>query len=116
MENTKQLAEPLRITNSGNYDLNDYHSSPEIALSGALLLSSNIENDLTTTIKIINKRNKQEFDRLMLMAFRNPTLPDEDKIKITGKFFNPKSHYLKIEPKNNSEDIQFLLYFSKRLE
>lgn len=116
MENTKQLPEPLRITNSGNYDLNDYSKSSAIAISGALLLSANIENDLTTTIKIFNKKNNQEFDRLMLMAFRNPTLPLEDKIKITGKFFDPKKHYLKIEPKNNSEDIQFLLYFSENLD
>ncbi len=108
----KKISEPLRITTSGNYELYDYIACNEISLSGALLLSSNLENDLTTIIKIINKKSKIEFDRLMLMAFTNPTQPTSDKIEIKGKFFNPKTHYLKIEPKNNNEDIQFLLYFS----
>ncbi len=112
MENTKILNEPLKINNSGIYELYDYSNASDIALSSALLLSSNIENDLMTTIKIMNKKSKKEVDRLTLMAFQNPTLPMKDRITITGKFFNPKNHYLKIEPKSSTIDILFLLYFS----
>jgi hypothetical protein len=112
MEDTKIITEPLRISNSGKYELYDYVSSTEITLSGALLLDPYFENNLNTTIKIIDKKSQVEFDRFMLMAFRDPSRPMDDKIKIKGKFFNPKKYYLKIEPKNGSDDVHFLLYFS----
>ncbi len=113
MEHLKIIPEPLRITNSGKYELYDYSTSKEIALSGALLLDPYFENNLGTTIKIIDKKNQIEFDRLMLMAFVNPSEPKEDRIQINGKFFDPKKHYLKIEPKSSSDEIHFLLYFAK---
>ncbi len=113
MENMKTLSEPLRINNSGKYKLYDYFSSKKITISGALLLNPYFENNLTTTIKIIEKESQREFDRFMLAAFINPSQPKEDKIKIKGKFFNPKKHYLKVEPKNSSDEVHFLLYFSE---
>jgi hypothetical protein len=112
MENIKTIAEPLRITNSGKYELYDYSSSGEITISRAFLLSSNINNDLNTTIKIISKENQMEFDRFMLAAFRNPSEPDNDKINIKGKFFDPKKYFLRVEPKNTGEEVHFMLYFS----
>lgn len=112
MEDIKPITEPLRITNSGKYELYDYTSSRAITISGAFLLNSNIENDLNTTIKIITKESQVEFDRFMLAAFRNPSEPFNDKIKIKGKFFDPKKHYLRVEPKNTNDEVHFLLYFS----
>ena len=112
MENTTPLPEPLRITDTGKYDLSDYTANKEIVVSGAMLLGTSLEADLTTTIKIIHKKTDREFDRFMLKAFTNPTRPDEDRISIKGKFFNPKEHYLKVETKNMSDAIHFLLYFS----
>ena len=114
MENTKILPEPLRITNSGKYELYDYVGSGEIIISGALLLEPHLSNNLNTTIKIIKKENQAEFDRFMLMAFRNPNQPMNDKINITGKFFDPKKYYIKVDPKNTGEEIHFLLYFSAK--
>ncbi len=112
LENSTLLTEPLRITDSGKYDLADYTANKEIVVSGAMLLGTSIEVDLTTTIKIIHRKTDREFDRFMLKAFTNPTRPDEDRISIKGKFFNPKEHYLKVETKNSSDAIHFLLYFS----
>jgi hypothetical protein len=113
MENMKTLPEPLRISNSGKYELYDYFSSKKITISGALLLNPYFENNLNTTIKIVEKESQREFDRFMLMAFRNPNQPEDDKIKITGKFFNPKKYYIKVEPKNSRDEVLFLLYFSE---
>jgi hypothetical protein len=112
MENIKTIPEPLRISNSGKYELYDYTGANEITISGALLLDPYFENNLNTTIKIIDKKSQAEFDRFMLMAFRDPNRPTDDKIKIKGKFFNPKKYYLKVEPKNGSDEVHFLLYFS----
>jgi hypothetical protein len=112
MENTKLLSEPLRITGSGKYELSDYVSSKEIAISGALLLAPYFENNLNTTIKIIEKESQKELDRFMLMAFRDPSDPDNDRINIKEKFFNPKKYFLRVEPKNNRDELHILLYFS----
>jgi hypothetical protein len=114
MENTRQMPEPLRINDSGKYELYDYLSANEIAVTSALLLKPNVENNLLATIKIIVKDTKKEFDRFKLMAFQNPYEPGSDKIEILGKFFNPQKHYLLIEPNNTGDEIHFLLYFSKR--
>jgi hypothetical protein len=114
MNTTKPLPEPLRINDSGKYDLRNYTSSKEIAISGALLLSTKHENDLTTTIKIIEKDSHREFDRLMLLAHQNPMEPATTNITIQGKFFDPRKHYLKIEPKKPREEVHFMLYFSEK--
>lgn len=114
MENTKIMQEPLRISDSGKYELYDYANANEIAVTGALILQPHVENNLHATIKIIAKENKAEFDRFKLMAFQNPYQPSDDKLEITGKFFNPKKYYLQIEPNNTGDEIHFLLYFSSR--
>ena len=112
MEHTQVLSEPLRISNSGKYELSDYTKSKSIAISGALLFDPHFESNLTTTIKIIEKEGNIEFDRLMLLAFIDPSEPAKDKLIIKGKFFDPKKYYLKIEPKNTGDEIHFLLFFS----
>jgi len=116
MEKTKGITEPLRINNSGKYELYDYVTSKEISISGALLFDPYLENNLHTTIKIIDIKSNTELDRFMLKAFINPNKPTDDKIKIKGKFFNPKKYYLRIEPKNTSDDIHFLLSFTSEKE
>lgn len=115
MTKLKNIAEPLRINNSGKYELYDYTSFKKIAVNGALLLDPYFENNLHTTVKIINKETGIEFDRFMLLAFVNPSLPQEDRIEITGKPFDPKKHYLKIEPKNGSDEVLFMLHFGSGL-
>jgi hypothetical protein len=115
MTKIKNISEPLRINNSGKYELYDYVSAKQIAVSSALLLDPYFENNLHTTVKIINKETQIEFDRFMLLAFVNPSLPKEDRIEITGKFFDPKKHYLKIEPKNGSDEVLFMLSFRSGL-
>jgi len=112
LKNASKLAEPLRINGSGNYDLADYSKHSEIAISEVLLLGSSMEDDLNTTIKIIHKKTKQEFDRFMLKAFINPTDPTKDKIQIKEKFFDPKNYFLKVETKEVADSIHFLLYFT----
>ncbi len=112
MEEFKKISEPLRITNSGKYELSDYCSADEIAISGALLLEPYFENNLGTTIKIMDQKTLVEFDRFMLIAFQDPNHPSQDRINISGKFFDPKKHFLKIEPRSLSTEVHFLLYFS----
>ncbi len=114
MENTRILPEPLRINNSGKYELYDYVTAGEIAIASASLFEPHFDMNLNTTIKIIRKEDNIEFDRFMLMAFRNPMSPKDEKIYIKEKFFNPKKYYLKIETRNGSDDINFLLYFSTK--
>lgn len=114
MENTQHLAEPLRITESGKYELSDYKAFPEIAISGALFLNDCITSDLSATVKIMEKETHREFDRFMMSAFHNPMEPALKRIAITGKFFNPKKHYLSIQTNSASEPIHFMLNFSKR--
>jgi hypothetical protein len=111
MQDPISMPEPLRITDTGKYELYDYTSARSIAITGALILG-NLENNLGSTIKILNKENNTEFDRFMLAAFRNPSEPEKDRLEIMGKFFDPKKHFLRIESNHSSNELHFLLFFS----
>jgi len=107
------MPEPLRITDAGKYELYDYTSARSIAITGALILG-NLESNLGATIKILSKENNTEFDRFKLAAFRNPSEPEKDRLEILGKFFDPKKHFLRLEPNHSTDEIHFLLYFSEK--